>query len=146
MEPSSSDEAVRRLAADPGRELGPALLDQRNLAGVGNLYSCEVCFLSGLSPWTRIGDVPDLGAVVDRAARLLQANKDTVRQVTTGDLRRGLANWVFERSGQPCLRCGTRVAMAEQGEPPRQRLTYWCPRCQPGPAPRPTQNAPPHPR
>jgi len=132
------DEAVRRLAADPGRELGPALLDQRNLAGIGNLYTCEVCFLSGLSPWTKVGDVPDLGAVVDRSARLLEANKDTVGQVTTGDARRGRANWVFERSGRPCLRCATRVAVAEQGELPRRRLTYWCPRCQPGPAPTPT--------
>lgn len=125
------EEAVRRLAADPGRELGPALLDQRNLAGIGNLYKAEVCFLSGLSPWTRVGDVPDLAAVVDRCARLLEANKSTARQVTTGDQRRGRTTWVFERSGAPCLRCGTRVRQAEQGDPPRARLTYWCPRCQP---------------
>lgn len=124
-------EAVRRLAAEPDRELGPALLDQRNLAGIGNLYQAEVCFLSGLSPWTRIGDVPDVAAIVDRSARLLEANKATARQVTTGDTRRERGTWVFERGGTPCQRCGTRVRSAEQGDAPRRRLTYWCPRCQP---------------
>jgi endonuclease-8 len=130
-------EAVSRIAADPDRELGPALLDQRNLAGVGNLYKTEVCFLAGLTPWTRIGDVPDLHTVVDRVARLLQANKQTARQVTTGDTRRGHSHWVFERAGRPCRRCGTPVASAGQGEAPYARITYWCPRCQRGPAPEP---------
>jgi endonuclease-8 len=128
-------EAVRRLAADPDRELGPALLDQRNLAGVGNLYKAEVCFLAGLTPWTRVGDVPDLAGLVDRVARLLQANKATARQVTTGDTRRGRQHWVFERAGRPCLRCGSRVASAEQGAAPYARITYWCPSCQRGPTP-----------
>jgi len=124
------EEAVRRLAADPDRELGQALLDQRNLAGIGNVYKAESCFLVGLSPWTRVGDVPDLAAVVDRAARLLQANKNTAAQVTTGDTRRGRQHWVFERGGRPCLRCGTAVASARQGDPPYDRISYWCPACQ----------------
>jgi endonuclease-8 len=142
-----AEEAVRRLAADPDRELGPALLDQRNLAGLGNLYKTEVCFLAGHTPWTPVGDVTDLPSLVDRAVRLLRANKDTVHQVTTGDGRRGRAHWVFERSGRPCLRCGTPVASAEQGEPPYQRICYWCPTCQDGPAPDPgRRNARPHPR
>jgi endonuclease-8 len=132
-------EAVRRLAAEPDREIGPALLDQRNLAGVGNLYKTEVCFLTGVTPWTRVGDLPDLAALVDRVARLLQANKHTVRQVTTGDLGRGRGHWVFERAGRPCRRCGTPVASAEQGDPPFQRIAYWCPRCQAGPAPAPVR-------
>jgi endonuclease-8 len=132
-------EAVRRLAAEPDREIGPALLDQRNLAGVGNLYKTEVCFLTGVTPWTRVGDLPDLAALVDRVARLLQANKHTVRQVTTGDLGRGRGHWVFEGAGRPCRRCGTPVASAEQGDPPFQRIAYWCPRCQAGPAPAPVR-------
>jgi endonuclease-8 len=130
-------EAVRRLAADPGRELGQALLDQRNLAGIGNLYKSETCFVVGLSPWTPVGAVPDLGRVVDVAARLLQANKDTVAQVTTGNPRRGEQHWVFERAGRPCRRCRGPVATATQGDPPYERIAYWCPRCQPGPAPEP---------
>ena len=143
------EEAVRRLRAVPDRELGPALLDQRNLAGIGNLYKCEACFLSGLSPWTRVGDVPDIASVVDRSVRLLAANKATARQVTTGDTRRGRTHWVFERAGAPCRRCGSTVHRADQGDPPQQRATYWCPRCQPAPqaagTPQ-TQNARPHPR
>lgn len=133
-------EARRRLLADPGRELGQALLDQRNLAGIGNLYKAEVCFLTGLTPWTPVGDLPDVAEVVDRSKRLLEANRDDPAQVTTGDRRRGRQHWVFERSGKPCLRCGTRVASAEQGDPPHQRLTYWCPRCQKGPAPEPSHS------
>ena len=124
------DEAVRRLAADPDREIGPALLDQRNLAGVGNLYRAEICFLLGVSPWTPVREV-DLPAAVDRAHRLLTANKERPAQVTTGDPRRGAENWVYGRAGKPCRRCGTAIQSAEQGDPPDQRLSYWCPRCQP---------------
>lgn len=149
------EEAVRRLAARPERELGPALLDQRNLAGIGNLYRAETCFLARCSPWATVGDVPDLGAVVLIAARLLTTNRDRPQQVTTGIDRRGHRHWVFERAGEPCRRCGTPVAVAEQGAPPVTRLSYWCPRCQPGPAPEPGPrrsarpehtNARPHPR
>ncbi len=128
-------EATRRLAADPDREIGAALLDQRVLAGVGNVYKTEVCFLRGISPWTAVRDAGDLRAIVDLSHRLLVANKDTYLQVTTGDTRRGQWHYVFERSGKPCRRCGTTIRVAEQGTPPRQRLSYWCPRCQPGPAP-----------
>src|SRR3954465_3440259 len=70
------EEALRRLRSDPDREVGIALLDQRNLAGLGNLWRCEVLFLRGISPWTRVGDVDDLPAVVDLGYRMLQANKD----------------------------------------------------------------------
>ena len=131
------DEALRRVASEPDRELGQALLDQRNLAGIGNLYKTESCFLAGLSPWTRVGDVPDLGEVIDIAVRLLTINREHPWQVTTGIDRRGQQHYAFERSGKPCLRCRTPIQLAEQGAPPYQRLAYWCPRCQPGPAPRP---------
>jgi endonuclease-8 len=147
-----ADEAVRRLALAPDRELGLALLDQRNLAGVGNLYQCEVCFLAGVTPWTPVRDVPDLARVVDRVARLLQSNKETAAQVTTGDSRRGREHWVYDRAGRPCRRCGTTVLAAGIGQPPRSRIAAWCPRCQRGPAPaRPmttprTPIARPHPR
>jgi endonuclease-8 len=137
----SLDEAVRRLLSRPDREMGPALLDQRNLAGIGNLYKAETLFLSGLTPWTRVGDVPDLAAVVRRAHRLLNANKDHWEQTTTGNGRKGEEHWVFERAGRPCRRCGARVLQAMQGEPdhPEQaRVCYWCPQCQAGPAPQST--------
>lgn len=138
------DEALRRLRARPEREVAPALLDQRNLAGIGNLYKNEALFLSGITPWTRVRDVADLAGVVRRAHRLLHANKQHWQQTTTGDLHRGKQHWVFERAGRPCLRCGGRVLEAMQGEPeqPTQaRISYWCPHCQRGPAPPPMSPA-----
>jgi endonuclease-8 len=126
--------AERRLAADPARQVGDALLDQRVLAGVGNLYKNETLFLTGLWPWTPVRDVPDLAKVVATAHRLMRANRDHPEQSTTGSMRRGETHWVFERQRRPCRRCGTRVEIAEQdsnGRPEYARLTYWCPRCQP---------------
>ena len=131
-------EALRRLRAADG-EIGMALLEQRNLAGLGNLYRNEVLFLRGVTPWTRVADVPDLPALAEKGRRLLLANRGHWEQSTTGSLRYGEMHWVFERSGQPCRRCGTRIATAEQGPAPYARLTYWCPRCQLGPAPPPTR-------
>jgi endonuclease-8 len=125
------DEAVRRLASRPEREIGPALLDQRNLAGIGNLYKAETLFLRGVDPWAPVGSVEDLPAMVTTAWKLLRANRDRWEQVTTGSTRRGEHHWVFERPGKPCRRCGTTVQVADQGDPPYQRLTYWCPHCQP---------------
>jgi endonuclease-8 len=128
-------EALRRLRSAPEQEIGQALLDQRNLAGIGNLYKAEVLFLSGLSPWTAVRDVTDLPGVVRRSQRLLRANRDHWQQTTTGSLRRGQDHWVFERSRRPCRRCGTAIISAMQGEPLHERICYWCPACQPGPAP-----------
>jgi endonuclease-8 len=136
-----TDEAVRRLLGDPGREIGQALLDQRNLAGLGNMYRVELLFLRGLTPWVPVAEVPDLAGVVELGRRLLVANKDHVEQVTTGSKKRGESHWVFERTGRACRRGGTRILSAEQGDPPYQRLTYWCPHCQRGPAPPPTRPA-----
>jgi endonuclease-8 len=129
------DEAVRRLRADPDREIGMALLDQRNLAGLGNLYRIEMLYLRGLTPWVAVRDVPDVAGLVDVGRRLMLANRDRVEQITTGSRKRGETHWVFERQGRPCRRCGTTIASTEQGEPPYQRLSYWCPRCQLGPHP-----------
>src|SRR5205085_12304675 len=112
-----------------------ALLDQRNLAGIGNLYKTETLFLSGVTPWTTVGDVPDLGGVVRCARRLILANRERWQQPTTGSTRGGETHWVFERAGRPCRRCGAALAAAGQGDPPYERICYWCPRCQHGPAP-----------
>jgi endonuclease-8 len=122
--------AVANLCAQPDAAIGEALLDQRNLAGIGNLYKCEVLFIERTNPWTRVGDVPDLTRVVATAHRLLFANRDHPEQSTTGLLGHGREHWVYERRGEACLRCRTPIKRAEQGEPPRARPTYWCPRCQ----------------
>lgn len=134
-------EALRRLRRAPDREIGAALLDQRNLAGVGNVYKTEACFLAGVTPWTPVRDVADLPRLVGLCRQLLETNKAGPGQVTTGDTRRGRGHWVFERSGQPCRRCGTAVLLGVQGEPPDERLAYWCPHCQRGPAPAPIRRA-----
>jgi endonuclease-8 len=123
------DEAVRRLAAQTDIEIAEALLDQRNLAGIGNLYKCEVLFLRGVSPWTPVRDVPDLPGMVTLAQRMLSANRGRWTQSTTGSLRRGETTYVYGRRSQPCRRCGTLILKTEQGD----RVTYWCPRCQPDP-------------
>lgn len=127
------DEAVRRVAADPSRSVGEALLDQRNLAGIGTLYRAELLFLQGLHPRTPVGQVWDLRRVVQRGRQLLHANRWRNEQSTTGDLRPGRSRYVFERPGQPCRRCGTAVLTEEFGPYGRERRSYWCPRCQPAP-------------
>jgi endonuclease VIII len=130
------DEAVRRLAAQPDREIAVALLDQRNLAGIGNFYKCEVLFLRGVSPWTWVGDAGDLASMVVLVQRMLYANRERWEQVTTGDRRAGNNAYVFDRRGRACRRCGTRIRMERQGgDPVEDRVTYWCPTCQPGPTP-----------
>lgn len=126
-------EAVRRLARSPAETIGDALLDQRNLAGIGNVYKSELCFLRGLHPRTPVRAVNDLAAAVDLARRTMWANRDHARHVTTGDLRRGRGRWVYGRRGRPCRRCGTPIEKEELGPAGRERVTYWCPRCQPSP-------------
>jgi endonuclease-8 len=125
------DEAVRRIAAAPGVPIGQALLDQRNLAGLGNVYKSEALFLSGVDPWRPVGDVPDLRRVVSLGQRLIAANRDRPMRVTTGVPRKGQQYWVYGRAGQPCRRCGTRIRSGEQGDEGVERITYWCPSCQP---------------
>jgi endonuclease VIII len=128
-------EAVRRLQAEPGRPIGEALMDQRNLAGIGNLYKSEVLFLRGISPWQAVGKTGELEPVVELAQRLLDANKERAGQVTTGNVARGEETWVYGRVGRPCRRCGSRISAdgyAGRGGPAQERVTFWCPSCQPG--------------
>jgi endonuclease-8 len=124
-------EAERRLAAQPGATAAEALMDQRNLAGIGNVYKSEILFLRGIHPWRPIGTVDDLPGVLDLAQRLLELNKDRVPRVTTGDTARGATTWVYGRTGQPCRRCGTPIAQADLGPAAEERITFWCPACQP---------------
>jgi endonuclease-8 len=135
-------EAVRRLDAQPDRSVGEALLDQRNLAGIGNLYKCEALFVERLNPWTPVAEVTDLVRLVTTGQRLMRSNRDHPEQSTTGLLGRGREHWVYQRAGAPCRRCRTIIRHALQGEAPYRRDTFWCPTCQPGPA---TVSGPPPP-
>ncbi|MFL6025707.1 MAG: Fpg/Nei family DNA glycosylase [Friedmanniella sp.] len=128
-----ADEAVHRLAAQPDRTIGEALLDQRNLAGIGTLYRAELLFLQGIHPRMPVGRVANLRRLVQRAQLLLHANRWRLEQSTTGDLRRGRSHYVFERAGEPCRRCRTRILTEEFGPRGQERRSYWCPHCQPAP-------------
>lgn len=122
--------AVANIEREPDREIGLALLDQRNLAGLGNIYRTEVLFLRGVLPTRLVRDVPDLPRMVELAHRLMDTNKDRVERSTTGNLR-GSTDWVYGRDGRPCLRCGTTIVRGELGDNALQlRDTYFCPRCQ----------------
>lgn len=125
------DEAVRRLAATPDRPVVAALLDQRNLAGIGNLWAGETLFLRGIEPWTAIGDA-DVRAAVGLARRMMTYALTHPGQVTTGNTHRGATHWVYGRAGEPCRRCGTPIAFRPAGPDRYDRDTWWCPSCQPG--------------
>jgi endonuclease-8 len=131
----SLETAAANLRAEPDRPIGVALLDQRAIAGPGNIWKSEICFLRGVSPWTPVGEVDDLDGMLDLLKRMMEVNRTIGQQVTTGDPRRGRKHWVAERAGEPCRRCGTPIRRGEQGPRGMERVTYWCPRCQRGPVP-----------
>ncbi len=123
-------EAARRVEAHPETPIAVALLDQRNLAGVGNVYANEICFVRGMLPTRPVGEA-DVPAAVDLARRMLVANRERTVRVTTGDTRRGRNTWVYGREGRPCLRCGTLIRRSQLGRTElEERVTYFCPVCQ----------------
>lgn len=134
-------EAVRRLRERTDMEIADALLDQRAIAGIGNVYKSEILFVAGVSPFARVADVPDptLERLVALAVKFMRANVtdgSTAAIVTYTGFRRttGRANpsarlWVYGRAGSPCRRCGTPIMRNKQG--PHARSTYWCEKCQP---------------
>lgn len=130
--PELAAEAESRLTADPERELGLALLDQRVVAGVGNVYKAEICHILRVSPWSPVSAV-SAAETVELARDLLERNKLRVDRCTTGDTRRGRELWVYGRRRTPCLRCGGAVVAGVQGADVRERVAYFCPVCQPGP-------------
>ena len=110
--------------------IGEALLDQRALAGIGNVVRNEALFMERIHPWLRVGDIKtaDLERLVISAQRVLRSATSGGARTTTGVPLRGARLWVYGRAGRPCRRCGTRIELGRQGE--LARLTYWCPSCQ----------------
>lgn len=125
-----AEAAIARLEADPAREIGIALLDQRNLAGLGTVFRAELCFLRGVSPWRPVGEVDDLAGMVALAHRTIRANRDRTERTFTGSLRRDRF-WVYGREREPCRRCGTPIERGHLGPATMERVAYWCPVCQP---------------
>jgi endonuclease-8 len=124
-------EATRRLTALPDREVGDALADQSVMAGPGNVYRSEVCFLAGVDPRTEVGRLEHPGRLVELTRSLMERNRAGGRRVTTEDPRPGHDLWVYGRRGRPCRRCGTPIRSLRQGAPGEERVVYACPRCQP---------------
>jgi endonuclease-8 len=125
-----AEEAIRRLSAHPDQPISVATLDQRNLAGLGNEYVNELCFLRGMLPTRPVSETA-LPETVALAHRLIVANRDRPQRTTTGSLRRGEMSWVYRREGQQCLRCGTVIRRGRLGRTElEQRDTFYCPTCQ----------------
>lgn len=118
--------AAANLTADPDRPLADALLDQRVMAGVGNVYCNELCFVAGYRPTTAVVAVADPVRMVQRARDMLWLNRSRWNRTTTGDTRKGRQLWVYGRAGLTCRRCSTVIDTDRGGE----RVTYWCPDCQ----------------
>ncbi len=114
---------LRRLREDDqSRGIGDALLDQRNLCGIGNLWKAEACFLAGVDPWRPLSATSDAEALAAvHAVRPLM-----LRSGQGGGHVRDTR--VFDRAGRPCGRCGTIIRARGQGDD--NRTTYWCPKCQ----------------
>lgn len=131
-------EARRRLDAGPRRAVGEALLDQRVLAGPGNVFRCEVLFLHGVDPWTPVAQVPPAtrDALLAECVRLLARNAapGAGRRLTTGAPHAAGSGrlHVYGKARRPCPRCATPIRVARLGA--QARSVYWCPRCQ-GPGP-----------
>ena len=122
--------AAANLADDPDRTIAAALLDQRVLAGVGNVYCNELCFVFGRLPTRPVSSLADPLRVVNRARDMLWANRTRWNRTTTGNRRAGQELWVYGRAGKPCRRCGTAIQRAESSDSTGERVTYWCPSCQ----------------
>lgn len=118
--------AAANLTADPGRPIADALLDQRVLAGIGNVYCNELCFVSGHLPTAPVSAVADPRRLVSRAREMLWLNRFRWNRCTTGDTRGGRRLWVYGRAGQPCRRCTTPINVDDT----KERVAYWCPSCQ----------------
>jgi endonuclease VIII len=118
--------AAANLTAHQDRPIAEALLDQRVMAGIGNVYCNELCFVSGHLPTAPVAAVTDPHRLVSRARDMLWANRYRWNRCTTGDTRAGRQLWVYGRGRQPCRRCGARINYDDTGE----RVAYWCPACQ----------------
>lgn len=129
-------EATRRLLSAPQRSIGVALLDQSNLAGVGNVFRSEICFLAGVLPSRPVAEVANLARVIELSEKLLTVNRLRIRRCTTANPTSGPPYWVYGRGGKPCMRCGTRLRKSELGEAElrkaavEDRVIYFCPSCQ----------------
>jgi endonuclease-8 len=121
-EPPDFDQMLVNLRrGHGGREIGDALLDQRLVAGIGNVWRTEALWHAGVSPWRPLASLEDseLRLILEEAARLMRASVESGREKRA----------IYRRAGRPCPRCSTRIRSRAQGD--ANRTAYWCPTCQP---------------
>jgi endonuclease-8 len=137
-------EVSRRLLAHGDEEIGDVLLHQEAIAGVGNVFKSEICFVTAINPFRKVAALSreQIEALIDAAQKLVKANVledsgDTIvtyggrKRRTTHESDPGASLWVYGRDGEPCRQCGERIRRRIQG--PDARVTFWCSRCQPMP-------------
>ena len=133
------EEAIRRIRARASSTIADVLLNQRVLAGLGNVYKSEVLFMCRINPFTPVSAIDDarLACILDTAQKLLRANVTTglAPMTTYAGLRRTTTRddpserlWVYGRARLPCRRCESPIEISKHGTD--ARLTYWCPQCQ----------------
>lgn len=140
---SGRNEAIRRVMRRPERSLGAALLDQKNVAGIGNEYRAEIMFLIGRHPAVPVGAVGGRGVekAIDLARRVMWENRLEPHRIFTSDRRPGMSTFVFGRAGKACRRCGEAIEQSTLGgrwaggdpdldDAELERIIWWCPNCQ----------------
>jgi len=129
-----AEEALRRFAGHPQHQIAEALLDQRLVAGIGNVYKSELLFLHRVSPYATVAEVGNLPEILIDAQRLLRGNLRSFSRSTTGWRQGGQQYWVYGRGGKACLRCRARIhrdaGPGIAAGVPEDRVTYYCPTCQ----------------
>jgi endonuclease-8 len=135
-------EVLRRIRTQGNTAIGEVLLNQRLVAGIGNVFKSEILFVAGIDPFTAASELSDgvLTRVIDESRKLLRANvldasqtlSTAIGRRTTRSLDPSEKLWVYGRGGKPCRTCGTPIRSKKTG--PEARVTYWCPRCQISPA------------
>ncbi|QDT00339.1 Fpg/Nei family DNA glycosylase [Adhaeretor mobilis] len=128
-EPFDIEAALSRFRQRNDLPLGQAVMDQTLVSGIGNVYKSEVLFLESLNPFTQVGNLDDLQLreLINRARKLMLRN--LMGHVRKTRFDGGSRKWVYNRSGEPCPKCGEVIQMQRQGD--MGRSTYWCPVCQP---------------
>jgi endonuclease-8 len=135
-EPPDLDEVMERISDDPARPLAGALLDQRNVAGFGNVYAIEVPFIAGVSPNQAIGDIVGVDTLIALGTAIIRTNAARGPQNTTGRRLDTADHWIYGRRGRPCALCATILDGYDDRQSPWNRVSVWCPTCQPVESPR----------
>jgi formamidopyrimidine-DNA glycosylase len=129
--PPDLDDVTSRLVRQADVPIAAALLDQRNVAGFGNVYAVEVPFIAGVSPNQPVGTIGGLVDLVDLGVALIRHAMQTGPRNTTGRRLGSPEHWVYAKRGRPCPLCGTRLGGWTELDSPWRRVSVWCPQCQP---------------